>query len=77
MDGRLPLERAATKMHQTWKMQVSDSKHVLLIGAEAFSCSWSKQKAAQSEKPHPDASRSAHKRQQQIFDPELLLNLPA
>jgi tetratricopeptide (TPR) repeat protein len=31
---------------KTWKMQVSDSKHVLLIGAEAFSCSWSKQKAA-------------------------------
>src|SRR5216684_422987 len=23
MDGRLPLERAATKMHQTWKMPVS------------------------------------------------------
>jgi hypothetical protein len=25
---------------------VSDSQHVLLIGAEAFSCSWSKQRVA-------------------------------
>ena len=31
---------------KTWKMQVSDSKHVLLIGADVFSCSWSKQKVA-------------------------------
>ena len=31
---------------KTWKMQVPDSKHVLLIGADAFSCSWSKQKVA-------------------------------
>ena len=31
---------------KTWKMQVPDSKHVLLIGADLFSCSWSKQKVA-------------------------------
>jgi cytochrome c-type biogenesis protein CcmH/NrfG len=31
---------------KTWKMQVSDSKHVLLIGADVFSCSWSKQSVA-------------------------------
>jgi tetratricopeptide (TPR) repeat protein len=31
---------------RNWKMQVSDSKHVLLIGAESFSCTWSKQKVA-------------------------------
>lgn len=31
---------------KTWKMQVSDSKHVLLIGADVFSCYWSKQKVA-------------------------------
>jgi len=31
---------------KTWKMQVVDSKHVLLIGADNFSCSWSKQKVA-------------------------------
>jgi tetratricopeptide (TPR) repeat protein len=31
---------------KTWKMQVPDSKHVLLIGANAFSCSWSKLKVA-------------------------------
>ena len=27
-------------------MQVADSKHVPLIGADTFSCSWSKQKVA-------------------------------
>jgi tetratricopeptide (TPR) repeat protein len=31
---------------ETWKMQVADSKHVLLIGADNFSCSWTKQKVA-------------------------------
>lgn len=31
---------------KTWKMQVPDSKHVALIGADTFSCSWSKQKVA-------------------------------
>jgi len=31
---------------RSWTMQVSDSKHVLLIGADAFSCAWSKQKVA-------------------------------
>ena len=30
----------------TWKMQVSDSKHVLVIGADGFSCSWNRQKVA-------------------------------
>jgi tetratricopeptide (TPR) repeat protein len=29
-----------------WKMQVPDSQHVVLIGAEAFSCSWNTQKVA-------------------------------
>jgi len=31
---------------RNWKMQVSDSQHVLLIGAEVFSCSWNQQKVA-------------------------------
>ena len=31
---------------KTWKMQVPDREHVALIGAAAFSCSWSKQKVA-------------------------------
>ena len=31
---------------KTWKMQVPDSTHVLLIGADTFSCSWSRQKVA-------------------------------
>jgi len=31
---------------KTWTMQVRDSNHVLVMGADAFSCSWSKQKVA-------------------------------
>jgi len=31
---------------KTWKMRVADTKHVLLLGAEEFSCSWNKQKVA-------------------------------
>jgi tetratricopeptide (TPR) repeat protein len=31
---------------KNWKMQVRDSKSVLLIGAPSFSCSWSKRKVA-------------------------------
>jgi tetratricopeptide (TPR) repeat protein len=31
---------------KSWKMQVPDSKHVLLIGAEEFSCAWNNQKVA-------------------------------
>ncbi len=35
------------------------------------------QEAAQGEKAHTDAHRSTHQRQQQVFNPELLLDLPA
>jgi tetratricopeptide (TPR) repeat protein len=31
---------------RTWKMKVGDTNHLLLIGADAFSCAWSKQKVA-------------------------------
>lgn len=31
---------------KNWKMQVHDSKRVSVIGADSFSCSWSKQKVA-------------------------------
>jgi Flp pilus assembly protein TadD len=31
---------------QTWKMKVADTKHVILIGADEFSCGWKKQKVA-------------------------------
>jgi len=31
---------------KTWKMKVSDSKHVIVIGADDFSCSWADQKVA-------------------------------
>ena len=31
---------------KTWKMRVADTKHVLLLGADEFSCSWNKQKVA-------------------------------
>jgi len=31
---------------KTWKMKVADRGHVILIGADEFSCSWSKKKVA-------------------------------
>jgi tetratricopeptide (TPR) repeat protein len=31
---------------KTWKMNVADRNHLVLIGADAFSCDWSKQKVA-------------------------------
>jgi tetratricopeptide (TPR) repeat protein len=31
---------------KTWKMKVADSRHVILIGADDFSCSWKNQKVA-------------------------------
>jgi hypothetical protein len=31
---------------QTLKMKVADKSHVILIGADQFSCSWSRQKVA-------------------------------
>jgi tetratricopeptide (TPR) repeat protein len=31
---------------KTWKMNVADKSHVILIGAADFSCAWSKQKVA-------------------------------
>jgi tetratricopeptide (TPR) repeat protein len=31
---------------KTWKMQVADSKHALVIGADELLCSWNKQKVA-------------------------------
>jgi tetratricopeptide (TPR) repeat protein len=31
---------------RSWKMKVTDSAHVILIGADQFSCAWNKQKIA-------------------------------
>ncbi len=31
---------------KTWQMRVSDTKHILVLGADAFSCDWKKQKVA-------------------------------
>jgi tetratricopeptide (TPR) repeat protein len=41
---------------KNWKMQVQDSKHILLIGADSFSCSWSKQKVALNYRETGDAA---------------------
>jgi hypothetical protein len=30
----------------TWTMTVRDTKHALVLGADAFSCDWKKQKVA-------------------------------
>ena len=39
-----------------WKMQVRNSKQVLLIGADSFSCSWSKQRVALNYRQTGDAA---------------------
>jgi hypothetical protein len=31
---------------KSWKMKIADRNHFILIGADAFSCSWSSQKVA-------------------------------
>ena len=31
---------------KTWKMKVADTNHLVLIGADKFSCAWNKQKVA-------------------------------
>src|SRR5207302_9422733 len=31
---------------KTWKMHIRDSNHVILIGADKFSCAWTSQQAA-------------------------------
>ena len=35
-----------TSAGKAWSMQVRDTHHVLVMGADGFSCNWSKQKAA-------------------------------
>jgi tetratricopeptide (TPR) repeat protein len=36
---------------KTWKMKVADRNHVILIGADEFSCAWNKQKVALNYRP--------------------------
>lgn len=43
---------------KTWKMRVSDSKHVLVLGADEFSCSWNRQKVALNYRETGDAAGS-------------------
>lgn len=43
---------------KSWQMQVSDSKHILLIGADEFSCSWDRQKVALNYRPTGDFAGS-------------------
>jgi len=31
---------------KTWKFNITDTNHLVLFGADKFSCSWSKQKVA-------------------------------
>ena len=31
---------------KTWKMRVADSKHIIVIGADNFSCGWTNQRVA-------------------------------
>ena len=36
---------------KTWKMKVGDTDHAIIIGADKFSCSWSKQKVGLNYRP--------------------------
>ena len=36
---------------QTWKMKVQNADHAILIGADKFSCSWSKRKVGINYRP--------------------------
>jgi hypothetical protein len=31
---------------KTWKMNVADRKHIVVIGADSFSCEWTNQKVS-------------------------------
>jgi tetratricopeptide (TPR) repeat protein len=44
--------------NSTWKMQVVDSKHVLVLGGDGFSCAWNKQKIALNYRETGDATGS-------------------
>ncbi len=41
---------------RTWAMRVPDNKHVLVLGADEFSCSWNKQKVALNYRETGDAA---------------------
>jgi tetratricopeptide (TPR) repeat protein len=43
---------------KSWRMLVLDSKHVVVIGADEFSCSWTKQKVALNYRETSDAAGS-------------------
>jgi Flp pilus assembly protein TadD len=43
---------------KTWRMQVQDTHHVLVMGADGLSCSWSKQKVALNYRESGDAAGS-------------------
>jgi tetratricopeptide (TPR) repeat protein len=41
---------------KSWTMRVKDSKHVLIVGADSFSCSWKQQKVAINYRQTADAA---------------------
>jgi tetratricopeptide (TPR) repeat protein len=41
---------------KTWKMRVADNKHVLVLGADGFSCGWKKQKVAMNYRETSDGA---------------------
>jgi len=43
---------------KTWKMKVRDREHLVLIGADNFSCSWNKKKVAVNYREAPDGQAS-------------------
>jgi tetratricopeptide (TPR) repeat protein len=43
---------------KTWKMKVADTNHVIVIGADRFSCAWNKQKVALNYRETPEGDSS-------------------
>jgi tetratricopeptide (TPR) repeat protein len=43
---------------KNWKMKVADTNHVILIGADKFSCAWNKQKVALNYRETSEGERS-------------------
>jgi Tfp pilus assembly protein PilF len=43
---------------KTWKMKVADTSHIILIGADKFSCAWNKQKVAVNYREISEGERS-------------------
>jgi hypothetical protein len=50
-----PAAAAVISERKTWKMRLAASKHIVVIGADNFSCGWTKQRVALNDRETADA----------------------